>query len=177
MSRIGKQPINIPTGTDVSIDGQTVTVKGPKGELSRTFRPEVAIEISEGAVTVNPIVDSQLATALWGTTASHIGNMVDGVNTPFQKKLIIEGVGFRAEMNGTTLVLSLGFSHKIEVPSPDGIEITVEKNTVTISGIDKELVGQYAAKIRGYKKPEPYKGKGVRYENEIIKRKEGKRAV
>lgn len=177
MSRIGKLPIQIPTGTDVTIDGHTVTVKGPKGELRRAFRSEVTIEVTDGQVIVNPVNDTQFAQALWGTVASHIGNMVDGVNTPYQKKLIIEGVGYRAEMSGNTLVLSLGYSHKIELETPEGLEVLVEKNTLTISGVDKEAVGQFTAKIRSYRKPEPYKGKGIRYENEIIKRKEGKRAV
>jgi large subunit ribosomal protein L6 len=177
MSRIGKQPIQIPKNTTVTIDGSTVTVKGPKGELVRTFRPEVAIALEGDTVVVTPVESNQFATALWGTVASHIGNMVDGVNEPFVKKLIIEGVGYRAEMSGKTLVLSLGFSHKVEVNSPEGLEVTVEKNVVTVSGIDKEAVGELAAKIRAFRKPEPYKGKGIRYENEVIKRKEGKKAV
>ena len=120
--------------------------------------------------------NSKFARALWGTYGSHLTNMIHGVQTPFEKKLIIEGVGFRGEMSGNTLVLSLGFSHKIEVSIPEGLTVTVEKNVVNVSGIDKEAVGKFAAQIRGYRKPEPYKGKGIRYENEVIRRKEGKKA-
>lgn len=177
MSRIGKKPIIIPENTEVKRDGATIMVKGPKGELSRKFRNEVTINIDGGEITLEPANNSKFAQSLWGTYGSHIKNMIDGVNTPFEKKLIIEGVGFRAEMSGNKLVLSLGFSHKIEKDIPEGLTVTVEKNTVTVSGMDKEKVGQFAAQIRAHRKPEPYKGKGIRYENEVIRRKEGKKTV
>ncbi|MCK5027226.1 MAG: 50S ribosomal protein L6 [Candidatus Pacebacteria bacterium] len=177
MSRIGKKPIIIPENTELKQDGATITVKGPKGEISRTFRNEVNIKIDGNTVTLEPANNSKFAQSLWGTYGSHITNMIDGVNTPFEKKLIIEGVGFRAEMSGNKLVLSLGFSHKIEEETPEGLTVLVEKNTLSISGVDKEKVGQFAAKVRSYRKPEPYKGKGIRYVDEVIRRKEGKKTA
>lgn len=177
MSRIGKQPVVIPSGTDVSIADGVVTVKGPKGELSRAFGENVTITIADNAVVTAPANDSSLAYALWGTYTSHIKNMVIGVNTPYEKKLVIEGVGYRAEMSGSTLVLSLGYSHKIEEIIPAELTVVVEKNAITVTGINKELVGQFTARVRSYRKPEPYKGKGIRYIDEVVKRKEGKKAV
>lgn len=176
MSRIGKQPITIPQNTHVTVDGFTIVVKGPLGELKRVFRNDVNVAVQDGTVVVTPRSKSKDVIALWGTYASHVDNMIKGVNTPYQKKLIIEGVGYRAEMKGDTIVMQLGFSHPVTMNIPAGITVTVEKNTITVSGIDKELVGQFTAQIRDQKKPEPYKGKGIRYDNEVIRRKEGKRA-
>jgi len=177
MSRIGKQIITIPEKTEITHSGRTVTVKGPLGTLARDFKSDIAITIADGTVTLKPAVVSKTVGALWGTYASHIKNMVDGVNKPFVKKLIVEGIGFRVEMTGSALVLSLGFSHKITVPIPEGIEVSVEKNTITVSGINKEQVGKFAAEVRALKRTEPYKGKGIRYEDEVVRRKQGKKAV
>lgn len=177
MSRIGKQNIVIPQGTTVTVDGHTVTVKGPLGELSRTFTRNVTITVADDAVKVTPQKETPELSAIWGTTASHIVNMIAGVNKAYEKKLILEGVGFRVELKGKELAMQLGFSHPVNLPIPEGLTVTVEKNNITISGIDKELVGQFAAKVRDQKPPEPYKGKGMRYEDEVIRRKEGKRAA
>ena len=178
MSRLGKKTIAIPAGADVTIDGATVTVKGAHGELSRTFSDKMTVSIEDGGITVTPQKETNVEQrALWGTTASHLMNMVNGVTTPFEKKLIIEGVGFKSEVKGKTLVMSLGFSHDVEMDIPEGLTVTAEKNVVTISGINKEVVGQFAADVRSKKKPEPYKGKGIRYEDEVIRRKQGKKAV
>ena len=177
MSRIGKQPITVPQGTEVTLEGGLFTVKGPKGQLSRQFKDDVEIMITDGVITLKPANDSRFAYALWGTYASHILNMVTGVNTPYEKKLVIEGVGYRAAVEGKQLVLKLGYSHDIKEEISDDLTVLVEKNVITITGIDKEKVGQFAARTRAYRKPEPYKGKGVRYSDEIVKRKEGKRAV
>jgi large subunit ribosomal protein L6 len=177
MSRIGKQNISIPSGTTVTVDGTRVTVKGPKGELSRTFRPDVAVRVEGDAVALALAKKTKLAEALWGTYASHISNMVQGVNAPYQKTLIIEGVGFKAAVEGQMLVLTLGFSHPVKLAIPEGISVSVEKERLTVSGIDKELVGHFTAKVRAQKKPEPFKGKGIRYEDEVIRRKAGKKAM
>lgn len=178
MSRIGKKPILIPEKTEVSISEGEICVKGPLGELSRIFRPkEVSITIKDGNVVLAPANDAKDSQALWGTYASHIGNMVKGVNEAYEKKLIIEGVGFKAEVSGDNVVLNVGFSNPVILKIPPIIKTSVEKNIISISGIDKEVVGQFAAQIRASKKPEPYKGKGIRYENEIIRRKQGKRAA
>lgn len=177
MSRIGKQIIEIPAGTEVTVDGSTVSVKGSLGELSRTFRDEVAINLDGNQITFEPKTNSAFARAMWGTVASHVKNMVDGVNTKFQKVLILEGVGFRSDVKGSQLVLNIGFSHPVEIDIPEGLEVTAEKNVMTISGIDKDLVGLFANRVRSKKKPEPYKGKGIRYQDEIIKRKQGKKSV
>lgn len=177
MSRIGKKPIEIPKDVNVAQDGKKITVTGPKGELSRSFKESVKIMIGDGVITLKPMGDSKAVTSLWGTYGSHLTNMISGVVTPFEKKLIVEGVGFRAEISGDTLTMSLGFSHKVEMKVPKDLVVSVEKNVITVSGIDKELVGQFAAEVRGKRKPEPYKGKGIRYEGEIIKRKEGKKSV
>ncbi|MEK7606546.1 MAG: 50S ribosomal protein L6 [Patescibacteria group bacterium] len=178
MSRIGKQKIALPQGTTATVDGLTVTVKGPLGELTRTFTPQIVIHLSpEEGLSVTPVKESQEVSAIWGTTAAHLANMVAGVNKAYVKKLILEGVGYRVELKGTQLVMQLGFSHPVLLDIPKGITATVDKNNITISGFDKELVGQFAALIRDQKKPEPYKGKGMRYDDEIIRRKEGKRAA
>ncbi len=177
MSRIGKNPIIIPEKTEVVKDNGTVTVKGPLGEVSRVFGGDIDITIGEKEITLVPTSSSKFANALWGTYASHLRNMVDGVNKLFEKKLIIEGVGFKVELAGEELVLALGFSHKIHVKVPKDLTVTVEKNTITISGVNKEKVGQFTAGIRAFKKPEPYKGKGVRYDDEVVRRKQGKKTV
>ena len=174
MSRLGKQHLVIPTNTTVSVVGDKVTVKGPLGELVRVFRPEVSIMVEGDHVKFEPTNNSKFAKSLWGTVASHVGNMIDGVNNPFVKELLVEGVGFKSEVSGGNLVLALGFSHPVIVPIPAGLTVTAEKNVITISGIDKEQVGQFTASVRTLKKPEPYKGKGIRYEGEHIIRKSGK---
>lgn len=177
MSRIGKKPTTIPANTEVSILDGFVVVKGPKGELRRALHPLVDIKIENGEATVVPKKESIEARALWGTYASHLQNMVRGVNTPFEKKLILEGIGYKSEVKANNIVFALGFSHPVEVEIPEGLTVTAEKNLITISGIDKEKVGGFAARLRALKKPEPYKGKGMRYETEIIKRKQGKKSV
>jgi large subunit ribosomal protein L6 len=176
MSRIGKNPIIIPAKTEITKNGSVLTVKGPLGELSRIFNKEVEVAINGGEIQVSPAKDTIFARALWGTTAAHIRNMIHGVNTLFVKKLIIEGVGFKSAVNGGSLVLNLGFSHPVPLEIPKGLTVTAEKNVITISGIDKEVVGSFAALIRSKKKPEPYKGKGIRYEKEVVRRKEGKKS-
>lgn len=177
MSRIGKQPIQIPESVDVKIDNDLIVVKGSKGELSRKIHSEVVLEIKDKQIIVN-LKESKIPnTAIWGTFRSLIANMVAGVNKGFEKKLIFEGVGYRASVSGNKLVLNLGYSHPIEIEAPKGIEFKVEKNTIIISGADKQLVGEITANIRDKRKPEPYKGKGIRYENEIIRRKTGKKAI
>ncbi len=177
MSRLGKQIIAIPEKTTITMDGNKVTVKGPLGELSRVFRDsEITINIAD-TVTLVPKRNDVFTRALWGTYASHIKNMLEGVNKPYEKKLILEGVGFKSEVAGTSLNLALGFSHGVKMPIPEGLAVKAEKNVITISGIDKEKVGQFASQVRGMKKPEPYKGKGFRYEGEVIRRKQGKKSA
>ena len=177
MSRIGKQIILIPEEVEVKLEENLIVVKGKKGELTQKLIPEIGIEVKDKQIAVQKIKETKNSSALWGTFRALIANMIKGVNNGFEKKLIIEGIGYRAVLNGNKLVLSLGFSHPIEIEAPKGIEFKVEKNTIIISGPDKQLVGQVAANIRKQRKPEPYKGKGIRYENEIIRRKAGKKAV
>jgi len=177
MSRIGKQTIEIPEKTEITKNDGLISVKGPLGELKREFKDDIEIVIDGKEIKLKPKQESPFSSALWGTYASHIKNMVDGVNTAYEKKLIVEGVGFKVEIVGKELVLNLGFSHQIKVGIPEDLNIVVEKNTITISGINKETVGQFASKIKSLKKPEPYKGKGIRYEGEVIRRKQGKKAV
>lgn len=177
MSRIGKKPIIIPEKTEVKQEKGNITVKGPKGELTRAFRSEVDIKIDGNTITLNPTNNSKFSRSLWGTYGSHLYNMIFGVNNSFEKKLIIKGVGYKADVLGNKVVLSLGFSHKVELEVPKGLTVDVAKDVVTISGIDKEAVGQFSAKVRSYRKPEPYKGKGIKYEEEVIRRKEGKKTA
>ncbi len=177
MSRIGKQQYDIPANTEVTLVDNFVIVKGPLGELKRELRPEIEVKIEDNKVSVNPTNNSPFANALWGTYASHITNMMQGVNTLYEKKLILEGVGFKSEVKGNKLILALGFSHLVEMEIPEELTVTAEKNNITIAGIDKELVGQFAAKTRIKKKAEPYKGKGFRYHDEIVRRKQGKKNV
>ena len=177
MSRIGKQEINIPAGVKVSQSGGVLSVVGPKGTVKKNFRDDVTITVTDKAITLNIKRNDKFSESLWGTYASQIKNMIAGVVTPFQKKLILEGVGFKSEVKGKEFVFSLGFSHQVFVPIPEGITATADKNNITITGIDKELVGSFTAAIRALKKPEPYKGKGMRYDTEVIRRKQGKKTV
>lgn len=177
MSRIGKKGIAIPEKTEVTVVDGLVTVKGPLGELSRKVRDDVAVTVENGLVSLAPKTDELEAIALWGTFASHINNMVMGVNKFFEVKLELQGIGFKVEVKGETVVLALGFSHPVEVSIPEGIKILAEKNIITVSGIDKDKVGEFAARLRSLKKPEPYKGKGMRYAGEVIKIKQGKKSV
>ena len=177
MSRLGKQPVTIPSGTEVTFTDGALTVKGPKGTLTRSFTDDVAVTVADGVITLAPARGTDHAKALWGTYAAHVHNMIKGVHEGFEKKLEIEGVGYRAEMKGNVLVLLVGFSHPVEMEVPEGLTVAVEKNVITITGADKEVLGQFAAKVRATRKPEPYKGKGIRYEGEYIIRKQGKKAV
>jgi large subunit ribosomal protein L6 len=175
MSRIGKLPVAVPKGVTVSLDGQTLSVKGPKGALARTFHPDVQLAVEGDQVTVRRPSDEARHKALHGLTRSLVHNMVEGVTKGYQKVLEIQGVGYKAEKKGQGLQLSLGFSHPVQYPTPAGITFTVDNNTLLkIEGPDKELVGQVAAEIRSLRKPEPYKGKGVRYQGETVRRKAGK---
>ena len=176
MSRLAKKPT--PAGkTDVSVASGVLTVKGSKGTLTKRVHPSIAISIEAGAVTIAPKDNSRLAKALTGTFASHVKNMVQGVETPFKKKLVLEGVGYRIEVKGKDVVLTVGFSHTVPLEIPEDITAVVEKNTITLTSINKESVGQFAANIRRVKEPEPYLGKGIRYDNEVVRRKQGKKAV
>jgi large subunit ribosomal protein L6 len=176
MSRTGKKPVAAVSGVNVTIDGRKVTAKGPKGELSLELMDVVSAEQTENGVEITPLNDSKEARAAWGTTRALIQNIVTGVKDGFEKKLQIQGVGYRAALQGKDLKLSLGFSHEVVYQTPQGITLAVPTPTeVTISGIDKQQVGQVAANIREYRKPEPYKGKGVRYLGEYVARKEGKK--
>jgi large subunit ribosomal protein L6 len=177
MSRVGKQPIEIAAGVDIQIDGDTVTVKGPKGELSREFRSEIEIGKQDNHIIVAPKVITNESRALWGLSRTLLANMIQGVSQGYEKKLEIEGVGYRAAIEGDSLALQVGFSHPVKVKTPQNMAVSVEKNVITIGGIDKEQVGQFAAQIRKVKPPEPYKGKGIRYEGEVVRRKLGKKAV
>lgn len=177
MSRVGKKEIIIPTGTEVSVANSEITVKGKGGTLKKMVHPAIAITVEGANVVVNPANNSRLAKALWGTYAAHLRNMIAGVNTPFVKKLQIEGIGYKAEMQGTNLKMALGFSHPVLVAIPQGLAVTVEKNIISVSGADKEVVGEFAASVRSIKKPEPYKGKGIRYEGEVVRQKQGKKVA
>jgi large subunit ribosomal protein L6 len=178
MSRVGKQTIIIPEKTEVKLSGINFSVKGPKGTLSRDFPGDIDFNIEDNKITFIPKKenDPQIR-ALWGTYASHVKNMIIGVNEGYVKKLILEGVGFKSEVAGDSLNLALGFSHPVKIKIPTGLVVTAEKNNITVSGIDKELVGSFTASVRAKKKPEPYKGKGFRYSDEVIRRKQGKKAA
>src|ERR1700760_462693 len=176
MSRIGKKPVPLPKGVTASIDGQLVKVKGPKGELSVKLVREVTATIGDDGITVTPDKKQERAAKMWGLSRTLVNNLVTGVTTGFTQKLEIQGVGYRAAVQGKTLNLQLGFSHDVPYAIPEGITIVTEKPTmIMISGIDKQKVGQVAAEIRSWRPPEPYKGKGVRYEGEYVRRKEGKK--
>lgn len=177
MSRLGKQKIVIPEKTEVRRDGDFIVVKGPLGETKREFRDEIEITINDKEIALSPKRNDLLSRSLWGTYASHLKNMIRGVHATYEKKLILEGVGFKSEVSGSNLSLALGFSHPVKLQIPGGLNIKAEKNIITITGINKELVGQFASFIRAKKKPEPYKGKGFRYHDEVIRRKQGKKAA
>ncbi|MCP8618031.1 50S ribosomal protein L6 [Salirhabdus salicampi] len=177
MSRVGLKPLELPEGVEVKIDGNHVTVKGPKGELSRTFHPEMDIKVEDKLVTVVRPSDHKEHRALHGTTRSLLGNMVQGVSQGYEKALEINGVGYRATKQGNKIVVNAGYSHPVEIEQEEGIDIEVPSNTkIVVKGIDKEKVGAVAANIRAIRPPEPYKGKGIRYEGEHVRRKEGKTA-
>lgn len=177
MSRIGKKELTVPSGVTLTQTGQVIDVKGPKGNLSFTLPDSMTGKLDGDTFTVAPVnEDDKNAKAMWGMTRTMVGNMVDGVTEGFKKDLELRGVGYRAQMKGNQLVMQLGFSHEIVYDAPEGITITAAKPTeLTVEGIDKQMVGQVAAEIRAYRKPEPYKGKGVRYVGEYVRQKEGKR--
>jgi len=192
MSRVGKKPILIPQGIDVKIEGEIIKVSGSKGELSREIRPEIKIDIKEGKILLHASIETKKNKALWGLSRALLANMLKGVNEGYEKKLEIGGLGYKAqlpepqrrvEMNevhrlpGENLLLYVGYSHPVEIKAPPGIKFSVDKNIITVSGIDKELVGETSALIRRVKPPEPYKGKGIRYLGEKIRKKMGKKAV
>ena len=176
MSRIGKKPVAIPGGVTATIDNGTLTVKGPKGTLTLGLSDLIDYKVEEGEISVKPANDSRQARAFWGMQRTLVSNLVEGVTDGFTKVLVIKGVGYRANAQGTTLKLQLGYSHDVDFAVPEGIEIkTPDNTTIEISGIDKQKVGQVAAEIRRWRKPEPYKGKGIKYRGEFIFRKEGKK--
>lgn len=177
MSRIAKKPIVIPEKTDVSYSVGVLSVKGPLGELKKIFKKEIEVKIENNQILLIPKNHSLDNIALWGTYASHVRNMLSGVHKAFEKKLIVEGIGFKSDVKGKELHLALGFSHPVMKIIPDGLKVTAEKNIITVSGTDVEKVGQFVAQVRALKKPEPYKGKGIRYSDEVIRRKQGKKSV
>ncbi|MCX6720086.1 MAG: 50S ribosomal protein L6 [Candidatus Staskawiczbacteria bacterium] len=178
MSRIGKKPIEIPQGVTVEIDEKEITVKGAKGELKQVIHPEVKIEVKDGKILVAPKSElSKKGRGLWGLYRALVANMVEGASKGFEKKLEIEGVGFKAAVDAEGITLNLGFSNPVKIKKIDGVEFKVEKNLITVSGANKERVGHMAALIRKQKKAEPYKGKGIKYQGERIRRKEGKKVV
>ncbi|EKD33092.1 MAG: ribosomal protein L6 [uncultured bacterium] len=182
MSRIGKQPIIVPSGVEVVLDNGLVKINGPKGELNYSAHPMVKIDLVEEngqkqIIVTADATDDKFIGAVWGTTRANISNIVTGVTQGFEKKLEVIGVGYKASVSGNKIKLELGFSHPIEVVLPDGIKAVVENETITISGIDKQVVGEIAANIRALRKPEPYKGKGVRYKGEVVRKKVGKAAA
>ena len=176
MSRIGKKPVELPSGVSASVSGQTIEVKGPKATRSFTATDDVTITVQENNVSVEPRGKSKRARQQWGMSRTMIENLVTGVTTGFKKELEIQGVGYRAAMNGNTLKLNLGLSHDVDYVAPEGVTVTAPKQTeIVVEGIDEQLVGQVAANIRAWRKPEPYKGKGIRYKGEFVFRKEGKK--
>lgn len=177
MSRIGKKVIKLEGKTTAALAGNVLTVTGPLGSLSREFKPEISITIADGTISLSPKKEGGEATAIWGTSTSHVENMVSGVNKAYEKKLQIEGIGYKAEVKADKIVFNLGFSHQIFMAIPKDLKVTVEKSIITVSGIDKDKVGQFVANIRDLKKPEPYKGKGIMYVGEVIRRKQGKKAA
>jgi large subunit ribosomal protein L6 len=176
MSRIGKKPVAIPTGVTANVEGQTIKMKGPKGALALVLPDDVTVKMDKGAIKVDPKTETQRARAMWGTSRTLVANLVTGVTKGFEDKLEITGVGYRASVQGKNLQIALGYSHDVIYPIPEGIAIATPKPTeIVITGMDKQKVGQVAAEIRGFRPPEPYKGKGVRYSGEYIFRKEGKK--
>ncbi len=177
MSRTGKRPIEIPEGVQVKIEGNTAFVTGPKGKLEADFRPEIDVKIEDGEILVSEKRRTKKSKAFWGTTRSIIANMAHGVSCGYTVDLQIKGVGYRAEVQGDTLVLRVGFSHTVEIKAPDEISFSVNKDIITVSGIKKDLVGRIAAQVRSVRPPEPYKGKGIRYKDEVVVLKEGKKGA
>jgi large subunit ribosomal protein L6 len=176
MSRIGKNAVAVPQGVTATLDGQTVTMKGPKGQLAFVLHDDIVAKLADGRLKVDPREDTKRARAMWGMSRTMVQNLVTGVSAGFEKRLDIEGVGYRAAVAGKTLTLQLGYSHDVVYPIPEGITIACPRPTeIVVTGIDRQKVGQVAAEIRQYRKPEPYKGKGVRYRGEFIFRKEGKK--
>ncbi len=176
MSRVGKKPVSVPTGVTANVQGKTINVKGPKGTLSLVVHDSVSVAMDKGAIKVDPKDESKQARALWGTVRANLNNIMTGVTKGFERKLEITGVGYRAAVQGKNLQLALGYSHDVVYPIPEGIAVATPKPTeIVITGIDKKKVGQVAAEIRAYRPPEPYKGKGVKYSDEFIFRKEGKK--
>ncbi len=177
MSKIGRLPIALPSGVTLTLVGNVVTVKGPKGELNFTLPPRISLKVEDNIATLNRASDDKSVRALHGLSRAVVANLVQGVNTGFTKILELQGTGYRARLSGNNLVLSLGFSHEIEYQAPSGVSLQVENtNLITIAGSDRQVVGQVAAKIRSYRPPEPYKGKGIRYQGEVVRRKAGKAA-
>ncbi|HSJ79312.1 50S ribosomal protein L6 [Porphyrobacter sp. AAP60] len=176
MSRIGKKPVAIPGGVTATIDNGTLTVKGPKGTLTLGLSDLIDYKVEDGTISVKPANDSKQARAFWGMQRTLVSNLVEGVSEGFTKVLVIKGVGYRANAQGRNLKLQLGYSHDVDLPVPEGLEVkTPDQTTVEVSGVDKQAVGQFAAEIRRWRKPEPYKGKGIAYRGEYIFRKEGKK--
>ncbi|RZL78632.1 50S ribosomal protein L6 [Sphingomonas ginsenosidivorax] len=176
MSRIGKKPVTVPAGVTPTIDGKQLTVKGPKGTLKMPLRDEISYTLEDGGISVQPANDTKRARAFWGMQRTMVQNLITGVSDGFTKKLLINGVGYRAAAQGRNLKLQLGYSHDVNIDVPEGIEVkTPDNTTIEISGSDKQMVGQLAAEIRQWRKPEPYKGKGIKYDGEFIFRKEGKK--
>jgi large subunit ribosomal protein L6 len=186
MSRVGKQKLNIPDKVEVKIEpfvsgeikGTRVAVKGPLGTVTKEFTDKINFKIEEKVLTCEPASSAGAPNgAMWGTYTAHLANMLEGVTTGYKKKLMLEGVGYRVELKGTNLVFALGFSHPVNIPVPKEVKAVIEKNTITLTSADKDLLGQFAAVIVAHKKPEPYKGKGILYEGQVIKRKQGKRST
>jgi len=177
MSRVGKKPILIPENVEVKIEGQKVIIKGPKGELSKEIRPEIGVEIKENKIFLSPKIETKKTKAFWGLTRALLNNLIRGVTEGHEKKLQIEGLGFKASLEGDILVLQVGFTHPVKIKAPEGIKFSIEKNIITVSGADIEKVTQIASKIRKVKPPEPYKGKGIRYLGEQVRKKVGKKVV
>jgi large subunit ribosomal protein L6 len=177
MSRIAKKPIILPANTTAAFSAGVMSVKGPLGELKKNFRDDISIAITGNEISLTIARNSLQAEAMIGTYASHIRNMIAGVNKPYEKRLIVEGIGYKSDVKGKDLVLAVGFSHLVNIPIPSDLKISCEKNAIIVSGIDCEKVGQFAAVVRAVKKPEPYLGKGIRYSDEIIRRKQGKKAA
>jgi large subunit ribosomal protein L6 len=177
MSRLGKKGIEIPEKTTVTVNGGVVVVKGPLGELSRKFKKNIIIKVEGNTVELKPEKENLENKALWGTYASHIKNMVEGVNKGYTERLLVEGIGYKADITPTEITLKVGFSHVVKVQIPKELKVTSDKGVIVINGLDKELVTSFASGIKAVKKPEPYKGKGIRFENEVIRRKEGKKTA
>lgn len=177
MSRIGKKGIEIPEKVEIKNDGNIVTVKGPLGELKREFRKNISISVVDNKIELKPVKENIENNALWGTYTSHIKNMVEGVTKGYTRKLIVEGIGYRADATPTDITFKVGFSHPVKISIPKEIKVTSDKGLITVTGIDKELVTRFASELKAVKKPEPYKGKGIRFEDEVIRRKEGKKTA